>query len=513
MSATRPDWRRPETAIRPGRVVRRPSADAARFRSRLNALQHALGYGESYDILVKRFRIGQRAAAVLTVDSMVSETVLTLILEFLTRSGQHLASLDALRALIRQAVPTVETTTTHDLETARDAVLSGPAVFLVEGVDGFLIADVRKYPERAPSEPSLERVMRGPRDGFVETLVFNTVLVRRRIRDPRLRIELFQVGERSKADIALLYVKDIAHPQFVDEMRRRIRSIRVDALTMSEKALEEWLMKKPWWNPFPVSRFTERPDVAAEHLMQGHVLVMADTSPNALIVPVTLFSFLQSAEEYHEGIVVGSYLKWVRTLGMLFSLVGPPLWFVILAAHVHLPDGWGVLVNPKTTGVPIVAQLILAEIGTDLLRLALMFSPDALSQSMGFFGAILLGDIAVKAGILDAEILVYVALAAVGTFAAPDFDFGLALRLWRMVLVLLVAGFDIVHAPWVGLGVGLAGFFLMALNASSLGMSYLWPLLPFNPGELLSALSRRPLNRNVRRPPLTLPKDRRRQPD
>jgi stage V sporulation protein AF len=486
--------------------------DRRRFEEDVEWLKHELGYQESFDILFKNLRVGGRRAVLVSVDSMVDTTVLTLLMQFFSDKVKRVASMTDLQELIARAVPYVEVSREHQREKARDQVLGGPAVLVVEGFTGFLVLDVRKYPEREPSEPSLEKVIRGPRDGFVETLVYNTVLVRRRIRDPRLRIEAFQIGERSKTDVVLMYIKDIAHQHFVDEMRRRLQSIKVDGLTMSEKALEEWVMKKPWWNPFPNARFTERPDVAAEHLMQGHVLVMSDTSPNALIVPVTFFSFLQSAEEYHEGVMVGTYLKWVRTFGVLFSLVGTPLWFLFYEAHVRLPGGYQVLVNPKTVDIPVIWQLLLAEVGVDLLRLALMFSPNSLSQSMGFFGAVLLGDIAVKAGLLDAEVLVYVAIAAVGTFAAPDLDFGLAIRLWRMLLLVLVAVFDLWKAPWIGFGIGMAGFVLMAINASSMGMAYLWPLLPLNPKALVSALSRKPLNRNITRPALTLPRDKRRQP-
>jgi stage V sporulation protein AF len=486
--------------------------DRERYDRALATLKRDLGYQESFDILVKEMTVGGRRAALISVDSMVDTTVLTLLMHYLTSNHREVQDLASVKGLVRDAIPFVEVETTERVDEARDQVLAGPAILMVEGVPGFVVIDVRTYPARDPSEPSLERVIRGPRDGFVETLVFNTVLVRRRIRDPRFRIESFQVGDRSKTDVVMMYIKDIANAHFVDEVRRRLKAIKVDGLTMSEKALEEWVMKKPWWNPFPNARFTERPDVAAEHLMQGHVLIMADTSPNAMIVPVTFFSFLQSAEEYHEGVMVGTYLKWVRTFGVLFSLLGPPLWFVLYQAHMHLPGGYRVLVNPQTTAIPVIWQILGAEVGVDLLRLALMFSPNSLSQSMGFFGAVLLGDIAVKAGLLDAEVLVYVAVAAVGTFAAPDLDFGLAIRFWRVVLLVLVAVFELWKAPWVGFGVGLAAFVMMAMNASSIGISYLWPLLPLNVRALTSALSRKPLNRLVLRPALTLPTDKRRQP-
>ena len=195
-----------------------------------------------------------------------------------------------MNGLLNRAIPYIEVTPESELDAAADQVLAGPVAFLIDGVSHVVVVDVRKYPDRSPSEPSLERVLRGPKDGFVETLVFNTILVRRRIRDANLRIEAMQVGRRSKSDVVMMYIKDIADDGLVNLLRKRIKAIDGDAMTMSEKALQEWVIKKPWWNPFPNGKFTERPDVAAEHLTEGHVLVMIDTSPNALIVPVTLFS-------------------------------------------------------------------------------------------------------------------------------------------------------------------------------------------------------------------------------
>lgn len=505
------------------------------YQRNVQYLKDQLGYKVSFDIIVREFDFGGRSATLVYIDSMVAQTDLTLLMHYFmdhdpsqeknthhaSRGGssqhaQHSDNKDSvfasLKTLIQTKMPFIEIAQVKDIEQVLDQIMAGPAAVLVDGLDGAVMMDVRKYPTRQPDEPTIERVIRGPRDGFVETLIFNTILIRRRIRDPRLRYEYFQVGSRSKSDVVMMYISDIANDHFVEEVRRRVKAIKIDALTMSEKALEEWVIKKPWWNPFPVSRFTQRPDVSAEHLMQGHVLLMIDTSPNAVIIPVSMFSFLQSAEEYHEGIVPGTYLKWVRTLGLLFSLLGPPLWFTLIESHVKLGGGWSILVSPKTVSVPLFWQLIMAEMGVDILRLALIFTPNSLSQSMGFFGAILLGDIAIKAKILDAEAMVYVAVAAVGTFAAPDMDFGMALRMLRIVLLILAGAFSLVGLSWLGLGMGLVGIVVILATTDSFGMKYLWPLYPFNFGELMSTLSRRPLNHNTTRPSLTLPKDKRRSP-
>jgi stage V sporulation protein AF len=474
----------------------------------LRWLKRYLGYKESFDIIVREFEIGAQRCALMYVDSFVDQTILTLIMEQMERIKPDTLRHPNLNGLLSRSVPFVEVTPETELPQVAVDILSGPVAFLVDGVAHIIILDVRKYPDRNPQEPTIERVLRGPHDGFVETLIFNTIMIRRRLRDPNLRIEILDVGRRSRADVALVYVKDVANEFFVRQIRQRIQQIDVDALTMSEKALQEWIVKKPWWNPFPNGRFTERPDVAAEHLMEGHVLVMIDTSPNALILPVSVFSFLQSIEEYHEDIMVASYLKWVRMLGVTVSWVLPPLWYALMASHTRLPGQFEAILTPKATDIPVFWQLVVLEVGVDLLRLALLFSPDPLTQAMGFFGAILLGDVAVKAKLVDAESIVFVALAAVGTFSAPDLDFGLAMRLLRGFLLVMTGLFAIVAYPWVGFALGLLVPIIILFNSDSFGVRYGWPLYPFDASALLAELGRKPLNRKLLRPSLTLPKDR-----
>ncbi|WP_242968482.1 spore germination protein [Sulfobacillus sp. hq2] len=470
-------------------------------------LKDYLGYKETFDLIVREFKIGARNVALIYLDSFVSQTNLTLIMQELFKTPDDQLTHPRLQRLLNRKIPFIEITPETQLDKTADQILAGPAALLVDGISHAIVLDVRKYPDRTPSEPSMERVLRGPKDGFVETLVFNTIMIRRRLRDPNLRIEIHEVGRRSQADVAIMFIKDIANDFFVKQIRERIKHVDVDALTMSEKALQEWIIRKPWWNPFPNSRFTERPDVAAEHLTEGHVLVMIDTSPNAMILPVTFFSFLQSVEEYHEDVMIGTYLKWVRFLGVALSWFGPPLWYALLASHTVLPDGWQVLIHPAVTEVPVFWQLVGAEIGVDLLRLALTFSPDPLTQSMGFFGAILLGDVAVKAKMIDAQVIVYVALAAVGTFSAPDLDFGMAIRLLRMFLLVTTGLGVLIGFPWIGFGIGIVVPLILLASTDSFGMRYSWPVFPWNGRALGAEFVRKPLNRKVMRPSLTLPHD------
>ncbi len=493
--------------VQQGHGVVKDQAVSRNLKSNVGWLKEYLGYKETFDLIVREFKIGSRQVVLVYLDSFVAQTDLTLIMEELFKQPHDELTTPSLRTLLNRKLPSIEITAQTELSKTADQILAGPAALLVDGMTHAIIMDVRKYPDRKPSEPSLERVLRGPKDGFVETLIFNTILIRRRLRDPNLRIEMHEVGRRSHSDLALIYIKDIANDYFVRQIRQRIKDIDVDALTMSEKAVQEWIMHKPWWNPFPNSRFTERPDVAAEHLTEGHVLVMIDTSPNVMILPVSVFSFLQSIEEYHEDVLIGTYLKWIRFLGLSLSWFLPPLWYALAVSPLSLRGGWYGLIHPSVTVIPIFWQIMGAEVGVDLLRLALTFSPSPLTQSMGFFGAILLGDVAVKANLLDAHVMVFVAVAAVGTFTAPDIDFGMAIRLLRMFLLILTGFGKLVGLVWVGFLLGILIPLSILVGTDSFGIRYLWPLYPLDTSALGSEFIRKPLNRKLMRPSMTLPKD------
>ena len=208
--------------------------------------------------------------------------------------------------LIHQQVSKVKT-----MDEVMVQALSGLIIIFVEGETEAFAIDVRSYPGRTPTEPDTEKVVRGARDGFVENIVVNTALIRRRIRDPRLRNEIIRVGDRSQTDICITYVQDVANQDLVKIIKQELNNIDVDGITMADKTVEEFVVKQSY-NPFPLIRYTERPDVAANHLLEGHVLVLVDTSPSAMITPTTYFHHLQHAEEFRQNPAVGTFLRWVR---------------------------------------------------------------------------------------------------------------------------------------------------------------------------------------------------------
>lgn len=486
----------------------KPGALRPKLANNLEQLEALLGVGDSFDVIVRRVEIGGRQAAFLWIDGLVDDDVMARIMQVLFQAEREDLSPRPIDTLAARWLAYLELEVTDRIEQVVARVMAGPVILLVDGDPRALVIDSRTYPARGPAEPDLERVVRGSRDGFVETLVFNTALIRRRIRDPNLRFELVPVGRRSRTDTVIAYIKDVADSGLVRDIKSRLEEIEIDGLPMAEKTIEEFLTgRRLRWNPVPVVRFTERPDVAAVHLLEGHLIVIVDTSPSVLILPVTLFHHLQHAEEYRVTPLVGVYERWIRLAGMLLALVGPPLWAALALSHDILPPAFAII-GPRDPGVvPLVVQLFIGDFALDLLRLALIHTPTALATSLGLIGAVLLGELAIGVGLLSAEAVLYLAIAALGTFATPSMEFGLAMRLGRLFLLTWVAVFRL-----PGLALGSVLVFLYLLRLRSFGVPYLWPLLPFDGPALSAVLIRRPIMATGTRPRMLHPRDPDRRP-
>ncbi|NLY50526.1 MAG: spore germination protein, partial [Firmicutes bacterium] len=279
-----------------------------------------MGLGESLDVVSRHISVGGREAALVFIDGFAKDQVLLRILQILQGLPRERLAPSPIKKLLASYIGYIEVETISSLEDIPKTVLAGPVVLIIDGEREAIAIDAREYPARGPEEPDIERVTRGSRDGFTETLVFNTALIRRRIRDPKLRVELQQAGKRSLSDIAVVYIKDVADPGLVTLLKERLKTIDIDGLPMAEKSVEEFLTLGTW-NPFPQVRYTERPDVAAVHILEGHVLILVDTSPSAIIAPATLFHHLQHAEEFRQNALVGAYLRWIRFFGITASLI------------------------------------------------------------------------------------------------------------------------------------------------------------------------------------------------
>ncbi|MDU2066263.1 MAG: spore germination protein [Sporomusaceae bacterium] len=459
-----------------------------------------LGTDESFDIVFREYHVGSRRSASFSINGMTNDVLLTNVFQDMMTLKQQELTINTLEKVFYSRATHSQVKKTKDWNEAVISILSGELIFFIDGETEALIFDARAYPARSPAESNIEKVTRGSRDSFVETLPFNTALIRRRLRDPNLRFTIVKVGKRSQCDVAIAYIKDITNPELVDTVKERLQNIVVDGVPMAEKAIEEYIGGHSLWNILPSVRYTERPDVAAVHLLEGHICLIVDTSPNIMILPTTFWHHVQHVEEYHQNVLIGSYLRLIRLFGIALSLLLPPIWLALVLDKQILPEAL-MFLGPRDPGIiPLGIQFILAEIGVELVRMATVHVPSAQSTALGFIGAFMLGDFATKVGLFGNEVIFYTAVAAVGAFATPSVELAMAIRLLRILLIASVLFFKL-----TGLFALLCLIFLFMVRTKSFGVPYLWPALPFQFSALKSVILRLPLPQKVLRPAVLKP--------
>lgn len=469
-------------------------------------MKQRVGLGVSFDFGVRKLKILKKDVHFYWITGLCDTQFIIQTVEELVRINDHeKLSTDLFKIvenrLVNQSVQPIKT-----LDEMVTQFLSGLIVVVVEGSNTALAVDVRSYPGRSPQEPDTEKVVRGSRDGFVENIVINTALTRRRIRDERLRFEILKVGERSRTDIAIGYINDIADPDLVNILRKELKAIKIDGIPMADKTIEEFILKQGF-NPYPLVRYTERADVAAAHLLEGHVVIYVDTSPSVIIAPTTYFHHVQHAEEFREAPLMGTFLRWSRFLGILTSIFLLPLWLLFVLEPSLLPDKLSFIGPNETTNIPIVVQILLADFGLEFLKIAAIHTPTPLSTAMGLIAAVLIGQIAIEVGLFVPEVILYVAVAGIGTFTTPSYELSVANKIGRIVLVILVSLF---HTP--GFVIGSTLLFIHLVTTRTLNTPYFWPFLPFEPKGFLQIMFRRAVPGSILRPSIVHPRNRYRQP-
>ena len=495
------------------------------FKSLIKLLEKEVGLNQSFDVVFREMVFGGHKTGIFYYNGFAKDTVLTMILDRMSAAEISSRTLegelaespvshpvkegkgqDAVQLFMDAIIPHIQVKESNKLSEVIDNVSMGASGFFFEGSTTAIIVDAKSFPVRSTEEPDLERVVRGARDGFVETLLTNVTLVRRRIRDPKLKLEMLRAGRRTHTDICIAYIDDICDPELVESIRDKIQKVEVDGLPLAEKQLEEAIVGKSW-NPYPMVRYSERPDIVSVHLLEGHVAIFVDTSPSVIILPTTFFHHVQHAEEYRQTPTVGTYLRWVRFIGIAASIFLLPLWFLLVTSPELKPAGLEFLGPQKTGRLPLLAQFLIAELGIDLMRMAAVHTPSPLATAMGLVAAILVGDVAVKSGLFVNEVILYLAIAAVGTFATPSYELSLANRLARLGLLILAAVFKV-----PGVVVGFTVLLLYLAVKRSYNAPYMWPFIPFNFKALNEIIVRRPFMARKNRMSLTQTTDNTRQP-
>jgi len=463
------------------------------YRENVRRADEVLRVKENFDVIKKTLYIGKQELTLYYIDGFVDGGSMNkLMIYFLSLKGlgnpENEAPDAAARYFCEHHVPYVEAEVTDSGEKMMQMVLSGTSLILGETFGAYaIVIDSRTYPTRSVDEPESDRVMMGSRDGFVETLVFNTALIRRRVRDPSLTMQYFTVGSRSKSDVVLCYLDGQADPGYVRFLQERLRSIQTGALTMGHESLAELLIRDKWYNPFPKIRYTERPDVAAAQVLEGSVLVVIDNSPEVMIFPSTAFDFMQETNDFYFPPLTGSYIRLVRHLVFWATLFLVPVWF-FFTENPEMTPAWLTFVLPESVGkIPIFAQLLLVEFMIDGLRMASMNTPNMLSNSLSVVGGLILGDFAVGIGWLIPEVILYMAFVAIANFSQRSYQLGYAFKFLRIGLLVCIQLFG-----GIGFLIGGVGcIVLLATNKTANGKrSYLYPLIPFHGKALYSMFFR-----------------------
>ena len=443
----------------------------------MKQMEERLPIGKSFDLIKRDLYIGGKTAAMYFVDGFVKDGVVSKMITFLLSvTPEQLQNIETAKDFAAHFIPYVEVATERDMNKIIIQYLSGPAVLMIDGYEEAILIDARTYPARSTEEPEKEKVLRGSRDGFVETLVFNTALLRRRIRDPEFTVEILNIGNRSATDVAIAYIGDIADEKLLKKVREKLTAIDVRSLTMNQESLAECLMRRKWYNPFPKVRYTERPDIAAANILEGSVVILVDNDPSAMILPSSIFDFVQEADDFYYPPLIGGYIRVARNLIFFSTLILTPLWLLILENMERLPAWLQFLGVAEPNSVPIIVQLLLLEGAIDVLKLASVNTPNMLGSSLSIIGALILGDFAIQSGWFVPDTILYMSVVAISSFAQPSVELNYAFKFMRMMILILTYFFSL-----AGFIAGLLlSLILIASNKTVAGTGYLHPVIPFH---------------------------------
>lgn len=423
---------------------------------------------DSFDIVQRDIQIGGKDATFYFIDGFTKDESMLKIMDSFFNIKEEDMPKDA-AAFATTCIPYVEVDVIGDFDQIFRNLLSGVTCLFIDGYQACLAIDCRTYPARSVDEPDKDKSLRGSRDGFVETIVFNTALMRRRIRDRHLVMKMLEVGESSRTDVALCYMDDRVDQELLKNLNYRIRDIKVDDLRMNQQSLAECLFKRKWYNPFPKFKFTERPDTAAACLLEGKVVILVDNSPSAMILPTSILDIIEEANDYYFPTLTGMYLKISRALITFLTIFMTPVFLLFMQNLSWLPKIFAFVAVKDTVNIPLIFQLLMLEVAIDGLRLAALNTPSMLSTPLSVIAGLVMGEFSVKSGWFNAEVMLYMAFVAVANYTQPNFELGYALKFMRLELLVLTAVFN-----WIGF---LAGTVIVicsiCFNKTLSGRSYL----------------------------------------
>jgi len=448
-------------------------------------LDRILAVDKNFDIIHRKLAIGGRDATLYFIDGFVKDELLQKMLQQF-QSMKEKDMPPTVHEMLDGFVPYFEVDLIQDEKTILKQILSGVPCLFIDGYDKGIAIDCRTYPARSVDEPDKDKVMRGSKDGFVETVVFNTALIRRRIRDPKLRMEMFEIGDSSRTDVVVCYMDERADEKLLNKLRERLNNLKVDALSLNQESLAEALYDSTWLNPFPNFKYCERPDSTAASLLEGQIAILVDNSPAVMLLPTSVFDIMEEANDYYFPPVTGTYIRITRFLINLITWLMTPTFLLFVMNPEWLPPSLEFILVKEPQNVPLFWQFLFLELAIDGLRLASINTPTMLSTPLSVVAGLVIGEFAVSSGWFNSEAMLYMAFVAISTYAQTSFEMGYALKFMRLLLLILTQIFSI----WGYIAGILITVFTVAFNKTLAGRNYLYPLIPWDGKQLLKRLFR-----------------------
>ncbi len=440
--------------------------------------------GNSSDIVIRHVKAGQSGLieiGVIYTDGLADKTFVqdyvldTLMVKIREVDVDQSIHTDLFELIKVYTLPIGEVKEITRFETLFFHFLSGDTILIVDGFPKCLVIGSRGWADRGVQEPSSQTVVRGPKDGFSETLRTNTALIRRRIKDPNLWLETKQLGKKTKTDVAIMYLKGVASDKIVKEVHSRLDKIKIDAVL--ESGYIEELIQDSTFTPFPTVFNTERPDTVAAAILEGRVAILVDGTPFVLVVPALLINFFQASEDYYQRFDIATLIRLLRYLSFFLALLTPSAYIAVTTFHQEmLPTPLLISLAAQRDGVPFpaIVEAILMEITFEILREAGVRMPRAVGSAISIVGALVIGQAAVEAGIVTATMVIVVSLTAISSFVSPTFNMGIAVRILRFGFMILAGTFGL-----FGIILGLIAMVLHLSSLRSFGIPYLSPNAPF----------------------------------
>lgn len=452
----------------------------------LGQMKKQVPVGESFDILERKLNIAGKEATMLFVDGLVDGGMMQrVIFSLFSLTKQKMEGIDTAEKFIQNNLPFLDTLVVRDTDQAIRLMYAGLIPLLISGYDGIIIIDCRNYPLRGVEEPSKEKSLRGSKDGFVESMMTNIALIRRRIRDNDLIFKIYSIGDITKSDVSVAYMKSKADMGMVEKLDNILKNLKTEGLTVTEQTLVEEITGKKMsrFNPFPKVRYTQRPDIIAAHVEEGKIAVIVDNSPTVILIPAGILDFVQDVDDYYFPLVTGNYFRLLRMLNMVIILFATPVYLLFAEGDIPVHDAIKFFITEEEFAVSIFWQLILLEIAIDALKLASLNTPESLGMSLSVIGALILGEFSVSSGWFVPQTILCMAVVALASFTQPSIELGYAIKFVR---VLMLIGAHILG--WPGMSAAfILSVVVMAATKTIVGTSYLYPFIPWE-GEKLKRL-------------------------